>query len=150
MYFLKWNCATSFPISTFTYLWAIYTYIPTICPPILLQQNRPHSLISGNICFEFSVQYVQYVQWYTVWNLLCLRLLYSCVNKKSFRHPAFLGYCMPHRDSLLYPCGIFLDLFTLKLQLQDACALTSGIFQLPIRVGMLYCMRLWTSGIHAE
>ncbi len=40
-------------------------YIPTIGPPILLQLTdtgmqefgtRPHSFISGNICFEFSVQ----------------------------------------------------------------------------------------------
>ncbi len=37
-------CAASVPFSTLMCLWAIYIYIPTISPPIFLQQNRQTDL----------------------------------------------------------------------------------------------------------
>ncbi len=78
MYSQKWNCAASFPNSTFTYLWAIYISSRSVhlfwCskingPIVEIHKSltdrwmwklgwRLRSFILGNICFKFVLQCV--------------------------------------------------------------------------------------------
>ncbi len=46
MYFHKWNCAASFPILTFMYLWAIHIFPGSFCLFVCSKIGRP---ILGNI-----------------------------------------------------------------------------------------------------
>jgi hypothetical protein len=46
MYSQKWNCSASFPIPTFMYLWAIYTFSGSVC---LFGCNKIGRLILGII-----------------------------------------------------------------------------------------------------
>ncbi len=64
MHSQKWNCTASLTISTFMFLWAIYshdrsTYFDGNAPP--------RSFISGNICFKCSVQCLCSAEYGLLW-----------------------------------------------------------------------------------
>jgi hypothetical protein len=75
IYTQKWNCAFSFPISAFMYLWVIYTFPRSVCLCCCIAfadqsweyinrsqihewklGTRQRSFIYGNFCFNFLVQ----------------------------------------------------------------------------------------------
>jgi hypothetical protein len=126
MYSQKWNCAASFPISTFTSLWVMHIFPPPV-RLFLLQKHecrnwkRGHAVlfleifvsIFGTVCLQCRVNF-NIKQWmlplwggggvqFLTQRFLRIIMLNSCLTKTWGNRPLFstLLYFINRRDSYL-------------------------------------------------
>ncbi len=100
IYFQKWNCAASFPISTFMYLWAIYIFLRSV-HIFCCKVGEPSVWIYKSLNVEFRNEATHFNFWkylFQMYGTVCLQCRIRGALASRYNHQT-ISYITPWTGS---------------------------------------------------